>query len=73
MLRGLQDALDGNSSISIGESRSGKTQAPNALEFRGPLYVLVDASTYSTCLIAAVPYKTWKREYSSANRYHSCG
>lgn len=62
MLRGIQDAPDGGFFDFHPESSNPvRRKHPNALAFKGPLYVLVSASTYSTCLIAAVPYKYWQR------------
>jgi hypothetical protein len=62
ILKGIQDAPDDGFYTFHPEGLAPtKRKSPNALAFTGDLYVLVDANTYSTCLIAAAPYKYWKR------------
>ena len=61
-LSGIQNAPDSGTFAAHPEPPAPVARgSANPLAFGGRLYVLIDANTYSTCLIAAAPYKYWKR------------
>lgn len=62
ILAGIQNSPDnGFFSFSPEGNRPADRSSENPLAFTGPLYVLIGPLTYSTALIAAAPYKYWKR------------
>jgi hypothetical protein len=61
-LSGIQDAPDdGTFAFSPEAAAPVERDSRNDLLFGGPLYLLIGPQTYSTALIAAAPYKYWKR------------
>lgn len=61
-LRGIVDAPDDGVFRFSPEGESPvPRKTPNPLAFHGDLYLLVGPYTYSTAMIAAAPYKYWKR------------
>ena len=61
-LRGIMQTPDGGFFRSQPEgNKAVKRKSPNKLAFHGDLYLLVGPYTYSTAMIAAAPYKYWKR------------
>jgi hypothetical protein len=61
-LAGIQNAPDnGFFAFSPEGAAPADRSDKNALVFTGPLYLLISPLTYSTALIAAAPYKYWKR------------
>ncbi len=62
MLRGIQTAPDdGVFAFQPEGSAPAERSTANDLAYDGDLYVLIGPYTYSTALIAAAPYKYWKR------------
>ena len=62
MLHGIQTAPDnGTFAFQPDGAAPAARSSVNDLAFGGKLYVLIGPYTYSTALIAAAPYKYWKR------------
>ncbi len=62
MLRGIQAAPDnGTYSFAPEGTAPADRNSSNPLVFTGDLYVLISPYTYSSAVIAAAPYKYWKR------------
>ena len=62
MLAGIQDAPDNGTYVFHPDgTEPTKRLFLQRLSFKGPLYVLIGPATYSTAVIAAAPYKYWRR------------